>query len=239
MNDNLSEVRGGSGAMFDRIAKRYDTLNRIISLGVDQRWRDRTVDSIEPRANTRILDLATGTADLALRIAKRHSSIEVVGVDPSTEMLAEGRRKVAKQRANVTLIEGRAEELPFEDDHFDGVTIAFGIRNAEDRPKALSEMARVTKPGGRVAVLELSEPESGALGPLARLHIREVVPRVGALLSGSAEYRYLQRSIADFPRPRDFAKQMSDAGLRVLRVLPLTFGVCQLYVAEPAAPPAA
>src|SRR5690606_24145018 len=114
-----------------------------------------------------------------------------------------------------------------------GTCIAFGIRNVPDRRQALCEMARVVKPGGRIGILELSEPRGGVLGPLARFHVHTVVPWVGSLLSGAKEYRYLQRSIAAFPPAEEFAALMSDAGLEVLRVEPLTFGVAHLYVARP------
>lgn len=231
--------RPGSGAMFDAIAPRYDLLNRIISFGVDQRWRAKTVaalelDGVEGR-EPEVLDVATGTADLALRIARRHPSARVTGVDPSRQMIAVGAEKVAAAELDdrITLIEGDAEHLPFEDDRFDAVTIAFGIRNVPDRAQGLREMARVTKTGGRVAILELSEPRGGLMAPLARVHVHHVVPTVGAWLSGAAEYRYLQRSIAAFPPPDAFAAQMAAAGLRVLSVTPLTFGACALYVGTP------
>lgn len=225
----------GSGQMFDRIAERYDFLNRVISMGVDQGWRRKTVDALALGADPVVLDLATGTADLALLVASRHPDAMIVGVDPSTNMLDVGRGKVssADLDARVTLEEGDAQALRFEDDTFDGATIAFGIRNVPDRDAGLREMARVVKPGGRVCILELSEPDKGVLGPLARFHIRSVVPRLGAWLSGEKEYRYLQQSIAAFPRPEAFGEQMRAAGLEVLEIVPLTFGVCCLYVATP------
>lgn len=236
MTDSQSiQVRGGSGAMFDRIAHRYDLLNRVVSFGVDQRWRKKAVRALALPAGARVLDLATGTADLALRIARTHPDAEVVGLDPSTGMLEVGQTKVeaAGLADRIELVEGNAEELPFDDDSFDGVTIAFGIRNVPNRGAALREMGRVTKAGGRIVVLELSEPRSGLLGPLARFHIHTVVPRIGALLSGARAYSYLQESIAAFPPPSDFADLERASGLDVLEVRPLTFGVSCLYVAEP------
>jgi demethylmenaquinone methyltransferase/2-methoxy-6-polyprenyl-1,4-benzoquinol methylase len=232
-----SPVTLGSGSMFDAIAHRYDFLNRVLSLGIDRGWRRKTVDALALEAGARALDLATGTADLAIAIAKSHDDATVVGIDPSANMLEVGRKKVSASglAPRIELIEGDAQALPFDDETFDAVTIAFGIRNVPDRPKALAEMARVTKPGGRVAVLELSEPQGGILAPFARFHIRTMVPRIGALLSGSAEYAYLQRSIAAFPAPEAFGETMREAGLDVLAIRPLTFGVCCLYVATPLA----
>ena len=229
--------REGSGQMFDGIAERYDFVNRVISLGIDQGWRRKTVGALNLSAGARVLDLATGTADLALLVASAEPTVSVTGVDPSERMLAVGREKVEKAElgGRITLMTGSAETLPFEPRSFDAVCIAFGIRNVPDRDRALREMARVTKLGGRVAILELSEPR-GVLGPLARFHVHTVVPWVGALLSGAKEYHYLQRSIAAFPPAEEFAERMRRAGLNVLSVTPLTFGVCHLYVAEPAPP---
>ncbi|HYH98241.1 bifunctional demethylmenaquinone methyltransferase/2-methoxy-6-polyprenyl-1,4-benzoquinol methylase UbiE [Hyalangium sp.] len=228
-------MRAGSGAMFDKIARRYDLLNRLMSLGIDQRWRNKTVDALELKPGARVLDLATGTADLALKVLRRHPETTVVGVDPSVGMLEIGKQKVAAAglAGKCELQVGDAQELPFPDRSFDGLCMAFGIRNVPDRLRALREMARVTKPDGRIAILELSEPRGGILGPLARFQIRTVVPWVGRLLSGAREYQYLQQSIAAFPPPEAFADAMREAGLEVLRVQPLTFGVCCLYVARP------
>lgn len=228
-------ARAGSGAMFDGIAHRYDLLNRLMSLGLDERWRHKTVAALELPPDARVLDLATGTADLAIRIIRQHSDSRVTGLDPSAGMLAIGSQKIASlgMSGQIELIVGDAQNLPHADATFDGVCMAFGIRNVPERARALAEMARVTRPGGRIAILELSEPESGLIAPLARFYIRTLVPRMGALLSGSREYRYLQRSIAAFPPAARFARIMEQAGLRVVRVEPLTFGVCHLYVATP------
>ena len=187
---------------------------------------------------SRVLDLATGTGGSRHPRSPRPTLERAsTGVDPSAKMLDVGRVKVACPgpvgRA-CTLALGIAEELPFEDGTFDAVSIAFGIRNVPDRPKrALREMARVTRPGGRVVILELAEPRGGLMGPLARFHVHTVVPWVGGLISGSHEYRYLQRSIAAFPPADEFAELMTEAGLDVLETRPLTFGVSTLYVAEP------
>jgi demethylmenaquinone methyltransferase/2-methoxy-6-polyprenyl-1,4-benzoquinol methylase len=150
-------------------------------------------------------------------------------------MLDIGREKVARHglSGRIELRSGDAETLPFEDTSFDTVSIAFGIRNVPDHDRALGEMARVTRSGGRVVVLELSEPPPGLLGPLARFHMRTFVPYVGGLISGAAEYKYLISSIAAFPPAAEFGLKMERAGLRLIETDPLTFGVCHLYVAEP------
>jgi demethylmenaquinone methyltransferase/2-methoxy-6-polyprenyl-1,4-benzoquinol methylase len=225
----------GSGQMFDQIAGRYDLLNRVMSMGIDQSWRRKTVAAMSLPHGARVLDLATGTGDLALMIARLHPDAHVVGSDPSSGMLEVGVEKVARSGLTdrVELEVGDAQALPYESDSFDGCCIAFGIRNVPDRSAALAEMARVTKPGGRVAVLELGEPSVGWLSPIARFHVRKVIPRIGGMLSGSREYKYLQESIAAFPSADEFAEQMRGCGLNVLDVRPLTFGACTLFVAEP------
>ncbi len=230
------EPREGSGAMFDRIAHRYDLLNRVLSLGSDQRWRRRAVRALEldSRDHPVVLDLATGTADLALLIAG-HPSSRVVGLDPAERMLERGQAKAVAAGVGdrVHLVAGDAQQLPLPDGSVDGVTIAFGIRNVPDRAAALREMRRVTRPGARVAVLELTEPEGGGLlARAARLHVHTIVPRIGALLSGAREYAYLQESIAAFPPPARFAAMMEDAGLDVVRVERILLGVCHLFVGE-------
>lgn len=226
----------GSGAMFDKIAARYDAMNRVLSFGLDRRWRRRTVRALALRGPARVLDLATGTGDLAIDIARMHSGAQVIGLDPSHEMLSVARTKLARHRLadRVALVSGDAQHLPYRDGEMDAVTIGFGIRNVPDRPLALKEMARVVRRGGRVAILELGEPRRGLLARMARFHTRHVVPRLGALMSGAREYRYLQRSIAAFPPSAEFAALMEQSGLHVIEVVPLTFGVCTLYVATPA-----
>lgn len=235
LSDARPDARLGSGAMFDAIAHRYDFLNRVLSMGIDHGWRRKTVEALvdgegqEPR---RVLDLATGTADLALAVAKRFPDASVVGSDPSSKMLAIGEQKVARLGANVALEVGDAQVLPYPEASFDACCMSFGIRNVPDRSRALREMARVVRPGGRVAILELSEPRDGIMAFFARFWIRRAVPRIGAFLSGQREYRYLQESIAAFPPPEAFTAMLADAGFTPVQTRPLTFGVCCLYVAE-------
>ncbi|MBM4358884.1 MAG: ubiquinone/menaquinone biosynthesis methyltransferase [Deltaproteobacteria bacterium] len=238
---DLVSTRDGSGAMFDRIAPRYDLLNRLMSLGLDASWRRRLVRSLlqgdvasSEAGLLEVLDVATGTADVAITIAKAHPGARVVGLDPSREMLAVGRRKVTTDELDprVSLIEGDAQKLPFEDGRFAASCISFGIRNVPDRLLGLREMRRVTRPGGRVVVLELNEPERGWLAPFARLHVHHIVPRMGAWLSGSKEYRYLQRSIQAFPAPDAFAAMMVSVGLTMESTTSLGFGSAHLFVAR-------
>jgi demethylmenaquinone methyltransferase/2-methoxy-6-polyprenyl-1,4-benzoquinol methylase len=225
----------GSGAMFDRIAKRYDFVNRVLSLGMDKGWRRRTVRALELGDTPRVLDVATGTGDLAIDIARARPGATVIGLDPSQQMLAIAGEKLAKKQLTdrVSLVVGDAQALPFKDHELDAATIAFGIRNVPDRAAGLRELARVVRPGGRIAVLELGEPKGGIMSRAARFHTRHVVPKLGALLSGAREYKYLQRSIAAFPPAAEFAALMGTCGLNVLEVVPLTFGACTLYVATP------
>lgn len=226
----------GSGAMFDSIAGRYDLLNRILSFNLDRRWRARAVAAIGLEPGSRVLDLATGTADVALEVLRQEPQARVVGLDPSPRMLDLGREKVAAAGLGrrIGLESGEAEALPFGDDSFDAATVAWGIRNVVDRPAALAEMARVVRPGGRVVVLESIEPTSGILAPFARAYLRHAVPRLGAWLSKEHAYKYLQTSIEAFPPPDVFARMMGTSGLEVLEVRPLTFGVCCLFVGRPA-----
>jgi demethylmenaquinone methyltransferase / 2-methoxy-6-polyprenyl-1,4-benzoquinol methylase len=223
-------ARGGSGAMFDRIAKRYDLLNRLMSLGMDRRWRKHLVHALNC-SEGRVLDVATGTADVALSIAATWPKTTVVGLDPSVGMLEVGAQKVDQSRVNgrVELVAGDAQALPFDDNYFAASCISFGIRNVPDRDLGLREMVRVTEPGGVVAVLELGEPDRGPLAPFARFHVHHVVPRLGAWLSGEREYRYLQSSVAAFPPSEAFAEQMQCAGVREVTVRPYAFGAAHLY----------
>jgi demethylmenaquinone methyltransferase/2-methoxy-6-polyprenyl-1,4-benzoquinol methylase len=220
--------------MFDRIAGRYDLLNRINSLGLDQRWRNRAVRALEILPGHRVLDLATGTGDLAISIAQRHREASVTALDPSSKMLDVARTKIIRsfRPLNIELRLGDAQALPFSDASFDRASIAFGIRNFPDRAKALRELARVLRPGGRLVILELSTPDSGILAPFARFHVSTIVPRVGALLSGEREYKHLEDSIAAFPPPEEFARLIESTGLEMERLERLTFGACAMYVAR-------
>jgi demethylmenaquinone methyltransferase/2-methoxy-6-polyprenyl-1,4-benzoquinol methylase len=222
--------------MFDAVAPVYDLVNRILSFGIDGAWRRRAARALaaEGRGVRRLLDVATGTADLAIAAARAHPASPGVGVDPSAAMLARGAAKVARAglAERIVLAAGDARALDFPDASFDAAAIAFGIRNVPDRARALAEMRRVVRPGGRVVVLELVQPRGGIAAAVARIHVRAVVPEIGGLFARGREYRYLARSIAGFPAAAVFAGEMRDAGLAVRAVRPLTFGACTLFVAE-------
>lgn len=228
----------GSGQMFNAIAHRYDLLNRLMSLGLDTRWRVASLQALQLKPGAEVLDLATGTADMALLLHSLLPSVRITGLDPSVGMLEIGRQKVAARGLSdvIHLLEGDAQAMPFEAARFDAACMAFGIRNVPDRARALRELARVVRPGGRIALLELSEPPGGLLGFPARLYVHHVVPRLGAWLSGAQEYRYLQKSIAAFPPPQVFADQIRACGLDVVEVRPFMFGVCQLFLAASKGP---
>jgi demethylmenaquinone methyltransferase/2-methoxy-6-polyprenyl-1,4-benzoquinol methylase len=229
MTTQIVQADGG-GAMFDRIARRYDLLNRLMSFGLDRSWRRQLIESMPPQG--RLLDVATGTADVALALARMHPQTHVTGLDPSTGMLAVGQDKIVARglQQRVELISGDAQSMPFADGCFSGTTIAFGIRNVPDRLQGLREMARVTETGGPVSVLELSEPEGGLMARLAKIHVHHFVPLMGRLLSGQKEYRYLQSSIATFPPADAFADLMVEAGFSDVKVSRMTFGTAHLYV---------
>lgn len=222
--------RPGSGAMFDGIAERYDLVNRLASLGLDRGWRTRTARALALEPGQRVLDVATGTADLALGIARTEVGAIVVGVDPSLGMLSRAARKVTKSglAGRIQLVVGVAEDLPFGESEFDAASMAFGIRNVGDRSRALVEIRRVVRPGGRVAILELCEPESR----LARLHVHSIVPRIGAVASNGSSYRYLAQSIAAFPPPAELTRMLAESGLEPVEVAPLSFGAATLFLAR-------
>ena len=220
----------GSGAMFDRIAKRYDLLNRLMSFGIDRIWRRKLLNALP--SNGRILDVATGTADVAIAIADGNEALDVVGLDPSVGMLEVGVKKVydCGLQDQISLEVGDAQQMSYPDNHFAGSCISFGIRNVPDRVLGLTEMTRVTEPGGTVVVLELSEPKGGIMAALARFHVHHMVPFMGAIISGDKEYRYLQKSIQAFPDAPDFVKLMEEAGLTDVTAERLTFGTAHLYI---------
>ena len=221
--------------MFDSIAPRYDFLNRLLSLGIDRRWRRNAVSRLQVPAGGRVLDVATGTGDVALEIARQTSSdVTIVGVDISREMMELGKRKVAASPwpGRITFQVAPCEELPFPDASFDGATIAFGIRNVVERQRGLGELQRVLRPGGRVVVLEFSLPSSPLFEKLYRFYFLTVLPRIGGLFSKQSAYRYLPDSVLEFPSRQEFAAMMRAAGFRTVSHIDLTGGIVTVYVGE-------
>jgi demethylmenaquinone methyltransferase/2-methoxy-6-polyprenyl-1,4-benzoquinol methylase len=220
-------------AMFDAIAPHYDRLNRILSLGIDQRWRRQAVEMLRPFQPKRILDVATGTADLAIEAMQLRPE-KIVGVDIAEEMLERGRTKLATlgYTDTIALRRGDAERLPFSDAQFDAVMVAFGVRNFEDLEGGLREIRRVLKPGGQIIVLEFSRPRVFPIRQLYAFYSRYVLPRLGQAVSkDEGAYQYLPDSIAAFPDGPDFQAVLEKTGYSDTRWKPLTFGIASLYQA--------
>lgn len=207
---------------FDTIARTYDRLNRLMTLGLDRRWRKRALRGIQGN----VLDVACGTGDMAVSLVERGCT--VTGVDISEEMLA-----IARQKAPiVTFMIADAEHLPFLDASFDAVTCAFGVRNFVHLEQGLHEMLRVLKPGGRMVILELATPDSSLIRPFYNLYTRHVIPWLGQRLAGSREaYTYLPQSIERFPKGKEFLAILQRQGVRATE-RKLTFGVCRMYVVD-------
>jgi demethylmenaquinone methyltransferase/2-methoxy-6-polyprenyl-1,4-benzoquinol methylase len=215
--------------MFDRITRRYDLMNRIMTFGQDVGWRKKAVRAAIGAGNEAALDVATGTGDLAIALADggyRH----VTGLDFSSEMIRAAEVK-RFDRQDLTFVTGDAMSLPFPEDAFDAVTVSFGLRNMRDYQAAITEMVRVVKPGGRWICLELTPFRKPVLGTLFNWYFRAIVPRIGGWLSGDAEaYRYLPASVAAFPDARQLIVLMEQAGLRACEYESLGFGTVALHV---------
>ncbi|NLF07824.1 MAG: bifunctional demethylmenaquinone methyltransferase/2-methoxy-6-polyprenyl-1,4-benzoquinol methylase UbiE [Pirellulaceae bacterium] len=217
--------------MFGEIAGRYDFLNRLLSMGVDRRWRRRTVKLVPPDGDAPILDVCCGTADLALEFwRKSNDKTHVVGTDFCLPMLEIGREKC--RRAGISLVEADTLNLPFPDDTFQIVSVAFGLRNLADTDAGLIEMVRVCRPGGRVAVLEFTIPTAWPLGPLYGWYFHRVLPRIGQALARNSQeaYNYLPSSVAQFPQGEALAERMRAAGLVEVVLHRFTWGVATLYI---------
>lgn len=219
-------------AMFDDVAPRYDLLNRVLSVGIDQYWRLRAVRLLQDEQPTRVLDVATGTADLAIKVQETLRPRETIGVDLSDEMLERGREKVERRglSTRISLRRADAMSLPFADGTFDAVVVAFGVRNFEDLDAGLTEMRRVLRPGGSLVVLEFSRPRSFPIKQLYSFYSRHILPRIGGAISpNKGAYEYLPTSVAAFPDGSDFLQHMTAAGFEDLEWIPLTFGIASLY----------
>ena len=222
-----------SWKMFDRIAERYDVLNRVLSFRRDVAWRKFLYEKLPDGCGLKVLDLATGTGDVLLGLAAAGDKVAAgVGVDKSAKMLAVGKRKVEERRLTraVTLLRGDASALGVMGESFDVATMAFGIRNVPNVPEALREIWRVLKPEGRVLILEFSLPRNRIIRGLYLFYFRNILTRIGAFVSGDRHaYRYLNRTVEEFPRGEAFCSILREAGFKNVQAHPLTFGVATLY----------
>lgn len=219
--------------MFDAIAGRYDLLNTVLSAGLDRRWRRRAIASLKLTGRERLLDVCTGTADVAIGAARApRGAARVVGVDFSGSMLARGLAKVRRAALSnrIQLIRGDAMALPAADASVDAATMAFGIRNVQRAEAACQELARVLRPGGRIAILEFGLPASAAVRPLYLWYFTHVLPRIGRAVSGhDAAYAYLPESVGSFQFGDAFARLLRDAGFSQVEARPLSLGIVYLY----------
>jgi len=234
--EGLDSKKDQVARMFDGISGRYDLLNRLLSMGIDTHWRRVALRMLRERGIPgRVLDVATGTADLALALAADLPQAEVIGVDISEGMLEVGRQKVVRNglHPRVRLDQADAENLPFEDGSFDAVTVAFGVRNFENLDKGLGELQRVLRPGGHLMVLEFSRPTSPLVKGLMNLYSRSLMPALGGWLSKDrAAYAYLPASVQVFPEGAAFEERLSRAGLQPLRQRRLSMGISSVYIAR-------
>ena len=222
--------------MFDRIAHRYDLLNRLLSMGTDVSWRKKLNRRIPKGNDLKVLDLATGTADVLISMHKACPQVASgVGLDMSSGMLKYGREKLIRLGLfeKFRLVRGDATCIGLDSETFDAVSISFGIRNVLDVSSGLGEMRRILKPGGRALILEFSLPANKAFRALYLFYFRNILPRIGALISGdSYAYRYLNETVETFPYGEEFCQLMRDAGFENVSATPLTFGIASLYQGE-------
>jgi demethylmenaquinone methyltransferase/2-methoxy-6-polyprenyl-1,4-benzoquinol methylase len=248
-------------AMFDKIAFRYDFVNRFLSGGIDIYWRRRAIRALAGKqekargaagagtgvgagvmvatesgaAEKTILDVATGTADMAIMMARYLPASRITGIDISTGMLEIGRQKINRLQlaGKITLQTGDSEAIHFPDNHFDAATVAFGVRNFENLEKGLQEMLRVLKPGGRLVVLEFSQPKTPGIRQVYDLYLRLIAPNVGKMVSSNREaYQYLNDSVKAFPEGENFIRILEAAGYNNTRLHRLSLGICSLYIGE-------
>jgi demethylmenaquinone methyltransferase / 2-methoxy-6-polyprenyl-1,4-benzoquinol methylase len=235
MNDQLNNINKNKnriGPMFDSIAHRYDFLNHLLSFGVDRSWRKKTVRKItEVSSSIKILDVATGTADLAIEAA-RIKPLNITGIDISDKMLEIGKRKIKKRNleGTINLINCDSENICFEDNSFDAAMVAFGVRNFTDPVKGLSEMRRVVRIGGLVVVLEFSKPDGFIFKHLYNFYFKNFLPLIGAVFSRKWKaYKYLNESVMDFSDKEKFIQMMRESGLSEIKQTRLTRGIASIY----------
>lgn len=221
--------------MFDNVSGRYDLLNHVLSGGVDFYWRKKALSMLKNNRNDLVLDIATGTGDLAIEATRILKPGKVIGVDISKGMLEEGRAKIKKLglEDKIEMQLGDSEKLLFDDNTFDTVIVSFGVRNFENLLKGLSDMNRVLKPGGTCMVVEFSKPRNYLFKQAYWFYSTKILPLIGKLVSkDSSAYTYLPESVKAFPDGEDFLKVYREAGFKETRALPLTFGICSIYIGK-------
>jgi demethylmenaquinone methyltransferase/2-methoxy-6-polyprenyl-1,4-benzoquinol methylase len=221
--------------MFDNISHRYDFLNHFLSLGIDKAWRRKAVRYLEASKPSLVLDVATGTGDFALQTYRSLKPKKVIGVDISEGMLEVGRRKMRDRQLEsfIELQSGDSENLPFEENKFDAVTVAFGVRNFENLKRGLTEIRRVMKPGATLVVLEFSRPRSFPFKQLYNFYFKAILPRVGRIISkDKAAYTYLPESVEAFPDGDNFLAILREVGFNTPACKSLTFGISSIYTAQ-------
>lgn len=221
--------------MFDNVAGKYDLLNHVLSGGVDIYWRRKALSMLKNNRNDLVLDIATGTGDLAIEANRILKPGKIIGVDISKGMLEEGRAKIKKLglEEKIEMQLGDSEKLLFDDNTFDTVIVSFGVRNFENLLKGLSDMNRVLKPGGTCMVVEFSKPTNYFFKQAYWFYSTKILPLIGKLVSkDSSAYTYLPESVKAFPDGEDFLKVYREAGFRETRAIPLTFGICSIYIGK-------
>lgn len=222
------------GKMFDRIADSYDFLNHFLSLGIDIYWRKKTIRFLRKSNPKKILDVATGTADLAIEGVKLNPQ-KITGIDVSEKMLAKAGEKIKKLHLEnkIELLFADSENLPFKDNYFNAITVGFGVRNFEDLKKGLSEMYRVLDINGIVVILEFSKPKKFPLNYIFNFYFKNILPIVGKIISKDQEaYAYLPQSVQSFPDGKDFLDIMKKTGFKNLSQVQLTFGIVSIYIGK-------
>jgi demethylmenaquinone methyltransferase/2-methoxy-6-polyprenyl-1,4-benzoquinol methylase len=233
--DTSGEKKAQVRSMFDKIAPYYDFLNRLLTLRIDLIWRNKAIDKLKDLNTNKILDVATGTADLAISMSEKLNCEKVIGLDISPNMLSIGNKKIANKNLTnkVELILGDSEKLPYENESFNVTTSSFGVRNFENLQQGLSEMHRVTVPNGHILVLEFSRPRVFPIKNLFNVYFKYVLPVIGKITSKDPRaYQYLYESVQAFPDYDRFIEILHNVGYKNGKYYPLTFGICTIYIAE-------
>jgi demethylmenaquinone methyltransferase/2-methoxy-6-polyprenyl-1,4-benzoquinol methylase len=220
--------------MFDNISGRYDFLNHFLSLGIDKLWRKKAVKILKPLQPKKIIDLATGTGDFAIAALKLNPD-EIKGVDISDGMLEKGRIKMKKRGVEeiIEMVNGDSEDLPYEDNYFDALTVGFGVRNYENLEKGLAEMLRVIRPGGKAIILEFSKPKKFPIKQLFNFYSKRIIPVLGKSISkDSSAYAYLPESVEAFPEGQDFLAILTKTGYKNVEARPVSGGIATIYIGE-------